>query len=136
MTTLVTGGSGKTAGELAKILHQNGKPFLVASSKGTSSNPSYKAVEFNWFNPVTFENPFKAVSDLENLYLVAPPVLDAFPIAKPFIDLAVQKGVKKIILLSASNAEKGDPFLGEIHSYLDSLDIFYAVLRPTWFTRK
>jgi festuclavine dehydrogenase len=136
MATLVTGGSGKTAGELARILYQNGKPFVVASRKGTSSNPSYKAVKFDWFDPSTFENPFKEVSNIENMYLVAPPVLESFPVAKPFINLAVQKGVKKIVYLSASDIEKSDSFLGATHSYLDSLDIFYVALRPTWFIRK
>ncbi|KAK0189537.1 hypothetical protein F5146DRAFT_1122100 [Armillaria mellea] len=40
-----------------------------------------------------------------------------FPPMKPFIDLAVQKGVKRFVLLSASALEPGQPAMGKVHEY-------------------
>jgi hypothetical protein len=55
---------------------------------------------------------------------------------KPFIDLAISKGVKRFVLLTASQAEIGSPVLmGKVHEYLLNIKVDYTVLRPTWFIR-
>jgi len=57
-----------------------------------------------------------------------------FSLMKDFIDFAIQKGVKRMVLLSASTFEAGGMAMGEVHAYLKGLDgIEWAVLRPTWF---
>lgn len=63
--------------------------------------------------------------------------MDCFPPMKTFIDLAMQKGVKRFVLLSASLLDVGDgPMMGKVSKYVTSLNVEYAILRPTWFMGK
>ncbi|KAJ3498279.1 hypothetical protein NLJ89_g10237 [Agrocybe chaxingu] len=117
MTILVTGGTGKTGFKLAKLLHAANQSVLITSRKGVAPEP-FKAVTFDWNDASTFENPFKATRTS----------------TRPFIDLAISKGVKRFVLLSASQLQKGGVFIGKIHEYIASLGVEYTVLRPTWFT--
>lgn len=73
---------------------------------------------------------------VDRVYLIAPSgVADQVKTAKEFIDLAVDRGVKRLVYLSGSTAKKGDPIpFGQIYEYLDNKGVEYFVLRPTWFT--
>jgi uncharacterized protein YbjT (DUF2867 family) len=65
-----------------------------------------------------------------------PPVTGHFSTVKLFIDLAISEGVKRFVLLTASQAEIGSPvlpLLWKVHEYLLNIKVDYAVLRPTWF---
>ncbi len=56
---------------------------------------------------------------------------------KQFIDLAIQKGVKRFVLLSASVADLGDgPSMAKVSKYITERGVEYAILKPTWFMRK
>ena len=135
MTILITGGTGKTGLPLARIAHAANWPVLLASRSGNAPEP-FRGVKFDWFDPTTFENPFVADPNVDRIYLVAPVTTDPLPHVKPFIDLAISKGVKRFVLLTASQIEAGGIFTGKIHQYLIDLGVEYAVLRPTWFTRE
>ncbi|KAF8157094.1 hypothetical protein B0H34DRAFT_712106, partial [Crassisporium funariophilum] len=134
MTFFITGGTGKTGLTLARLLEEANHPVLIASRKGAAPAP-FKAVTFDWFNPATFENPFKADANIDRVYLIGPPVGDALTHVKPFIDHAVSKGVKRFVLLSATIFEPGPGSFGTgfIHQYLLDIGVDYVVLRPTWF---
>ncbi|KDR83086.1 hypothetical protein GALMADRAFT_58248 [Galerina marginata CBS 339.88] len=132
MTTLITGGTGKTGGKLAQLLHDVKHNVLIATRSGVAPAP-FKAVKFDWFDQTTFENPFKIDSNIDKLYLVAPAVIDVLPVVKPFIDLALSKGVKRVVFCAASAVEKGGPGQGKIFEYLVDVGVDYVVLRPTWF---
>ncbi|KAK0436739.1 hypothetical protein EV421DRAFT_2086463 [Armillaria borealis] len=133
MTILLTGGTGKTATRIARLLQDANQPVLLTSRKGVVPEP-FKGVKFDWYDPSTFENAFTADPNIDRIYLVAPAgSLEALPPMKPFINLAVQKGVKRFVLLSASGLEPGYPALGKVHEYLLSLKVDYAVIRPSWF---
>ena len=135
MTILVTGGTGKTGSVLSRLLSEANHSVLIASRSGTAPSP-YKAVKFDWFDDKTFENPFKEDSNIDRVYLIVPAVLDQLNIVRPFIDLAISKGVKRFVLLSGSQLESGSPALaGKVHEYLVNIKVDYAVLRPTWFIR-
>ena len=129
MTILVTGGTGKTGLVLSRLLKEANQSLLIASRSGTAPSP-YKAVKFDWFDDKTFENPFNADSSIDRVYLVLPSVPDRPTKAKQFIDLAISKGVKRFVLLSATQES---PAIAEVHKYLLEIKIDYAVLRPTWF---
>ena len=135
MTVLVTGGTGKTGLILSRLLKEANQSVLICSRSGTASSP-YKAVKFDWFDDNTFENPFKTDSNIDRVYLIVPSVVGQLSTVKPFIDLAISKGVKRFVLLTASQAEIGSPVLmGKVHEYLLNIKVDYTVLRPTWFMR-
>ncbi|KAF4616948.1 hypothetical protein D9613_008545 [Agrocybe pediades] len=136
MTTLITGGTGKTGGSLARLLHAANRPFVVATRTGKASDPAFKAITFDWFNPSTFENAFKddIVPSVDRVYLVPPGgVLDMLKYVGPFVDFAITKGVKRFVLLTSTQTRPGTPALGEIYQYLLDKGVDYTVLKPTWF---
>ena len=135
MTVLVTGGRGQTGLILSRLLKDANQSVLICSRNSTA--PSlYKVVKFDWFDEKTFENPFKTDPNIDRVYLIVPSVIGQLSTVKPFIDLAISKGVKKFVLLTASQAEIGSPVLmGQVHEYLLNIKVDYTVLRPTWFIR-
>ncbi|KAF9559097.1 NAD(P)-binding protein [Agrocybe pediades] len=132
MTTLITGGTGKTGSILARLLHAANRPFLVASRSGQAPEP-FKGVAFNWNDPTTFENPFKADQNIDGVYLIMPRGMDILPLVGPFIDLAISKGVKRFVLLTSTQSFAGAPAHGKVHQYLLDKGVDYAVLKPSWF---
>ncbi|KAK0457596.1 uncharacterized protein EV420DRAFT_1629870 [Desarmillaria tabescens] len=133
MTILLTGGTGKTGSRIARLLQDANQPVLLTSRKGIVPAP-FKGVKFDWYDPSTFEGVFAADPNIDRIYLISPAAsLDVFTPMKPFIDLAVQKGVKRFVLLSASTIEAGYLGMGKVHEYLISLKVDYAVIRPSWF---
>ncbi|KAL0956781.1 hypothetical protein HGRIS_002901 [Hohenbuehelia grisea] len=140
MAILITGGTGKTGSRLSQQLHKAGHSVYVASRAGKAPGPEFKGVKFDWTDASTFEAPFAAAAQanekIDGVYLICPPGRDRTDVLtymKPFIDLAVKKGVKRFVQLSASPINKGSPPHGLIHEYLDQIGVDYCVLRPTWF---
>ncbi|KAJ7512501.1 hypothetical protein B0H11DRAFT_2151929 [Mycena galericulata] len=134
MTILLTGGTGKTATPLAKLLLAANKPLLLATRSGKVPAP-FKGTRFDWLDASTYNLPFDAATEspIDRVYLIAPAgVTDPFAM-KPFIDFAHAKGVKRFVLMSATLLEKGGPLLGQIHEYLSTLNVEFCALRPSWF---
>ncbi|KAK0187517.1 hypothetical protein F5146DRAFT_1059091 [Armillaria mellea] len=131
MTILLTGGTGQTATRIANLLKE---PVLLTSRKGVAPHP-FKGVKFDWYDPSTYENPFTADPTIDRVYLVAPPgTLEVLPPMKAFIDLALEKGVKRFVLLTGTSKLEEYPLMVyKVHEYLVSLNVDYAVLRPSWF---
>ncbi|KAF6764309.1 NmrA family protein [Ephemerocybe angulata] len=104
MTTLITGGASQTGVALAKLLQASGHPVLFASRSGRVPE-GFDSVKFDFTDPSTLEAPFSVSGHkIEYVYLLLP-LLD-LSAAKPFIDLAVTKGTKRFVLLSASGKYK------------------------------
>src|SRR5664279_2911220 len=98
-TILLTGGTGKVASRIARLLSTNGNEVLVASRSGTSPGlPGCNGVKFDWLDASTYGRPFENNS-VSAVFLVAPPIMDCLPPMKAFIDLAVKSGVKRFVLL-------------------------------------
>jgi festuclavine dehydrogenase len=132
---LLTGGTGKISSRIAPILSSNDYSVLLGSRSGTSpsSVPNCKGVKFDWLNSTTYASLFNHAS-ISAIFLVAPPIMDCFPPMKAFLDLAIEKGLKRFVLLSASLLDVGDgPMMGRVSKYIVSLNVEYAILRPTWF---
>ncbi|KAJ7866697.1 hypothetical protein B0H13DRAFT_1897967 [Mycena leptocephala] len=132
MTILLTGGTGRSATPLAQRLQEAGVPVILANRSGKVPAP-FRGVRFDWADETTYCIPFEAASDIDKIYLVAPQTLDVFPPMKMFIDLAVEKGVGRFVLMSAAAFDVGGPIVGKVHEYLHSLHVEYCALRPTWF---
>ncbi|CAA7260338.1 unnamed protein product [Cyclocybe aegerita] len=70
-----------------------------------------------------------------SLIVASPPISgDALEQTKPFFKVAIGRGVKRFVLITATQAEKGDNSqYGKVHEHLANLGVEYTVLRPTWF---
>jgi festuclavine dehydrogenase len=131
---LLTGGTGKVSRRIIPLLSSNGNTILVASRSGKCpSLPNAAGVKFDWFDSTTYASSFSK-SEINAIFLVAPPIIDCFPPMKALMDLAVEKGVQRFVLLSGSVLDVGDgPMMGKVSKHISSLGVEWAILRPTWF---
>ncbi|KAK0457592.1 uncharacterized protein EV420DRAFT_1480652 [Desarmillaria tabescens] len=119
---------------IARLLHHANYPVLLTSRKGGVVPVPFKAVKFDWYDPSTFEGVFATDPSIDRIYLLSPGgSVNVFSPMKPFIDLAVQRGVEWFVLLSGSMLDSGQQASGKVHEYLLSLKVDYAVIRPSWF---
>ncbi|KAJ5690901.1 agroclavine dehydrogenase [Penicillium macrosclerotiorum] len=139
MTILVLGGRGKTSIRLAHLLDSSRIPFIIASRTFSLACP-YKQAHFDWEDENTYGNPFNQalasqLDPVSAVYIVPSYNIDNMSLIINFIDLARTKGVKRMVLMSASVLENGGQYMGQVHAYLESLQGYldWTVLRPTWF---
>ena len=124
---LVTGASGKTGRRVVEQLIGMG----IQPRSALRTADGNDAVRFDWMAP---ETHLEALKDMGAIYLVAPPgVVDPLPVMLPFLQQALQCGVMRFVLLSASSLEAGGAMMGEVHAWLRSNVPSWIVLRPTWF---
>ncbi|WP_404339708.1 NAD(P)H-binding protein [Pseudoalteromonas mariniglutinosa] len=124
---LVTGGRGKTGSRLIKILSDKGISHNVAARVPEEENE----IAFDWLNP---EMAIKAFEGVTSAYIVAPTnTSEHGKIVIPILERAIDLGLRRIVLLSASAIEAGGPMMGQIHSWLINNAPEWTVLRPTWF---
>ncbi|RFU24313.1 hypothetical protein B7463_g12021, partial [Scytalidium lignicola] len=107
---LLLGGTGKIARRLSPLLTARGVFVLLASrTPKKQSHSGCRGVRFDWLNPDTYQCPFDIPSiTISTIFLIPPLVPDAFPLIKVFIDIAIDKKVKRIVLLSGSVLHVGD----------------------------
>jgi ergot alkaloid biosynthesis protein len=124
---LVTGGSGKTGSRIVSRLRQGGLEPRVAVRSPRAAG----TVRFDWLDAATFD---QALEGVRAVYLLAPPdATDSLEAMRPFLEKALDEGVEKFVLLSASILEEGGPMMGAVHAFLKSHAPQWTVLRPTWF---
>ncbi len=124
---LVTGGKGKTGRLISELLTQNG----IAHRIGTRTPESGSEIAFDWMRPDLAEAAF---SGIRSLYIVAPTnTSDHGSVVPPLLEIALEKGVQRFVLLSASSLASGAPMMGKIHAWLEANTPEWTVLRPTWF---
>ncbi|MFE6158679.1 NmrA family NAD(P)-binding protein [Streptomyces sp. NPDC056486] len=125
---LITGGTGTTGRRVATALADRGTSVRVGSR---TPAPGTRQVPFDWADPTT-HGP--ALTGTDGVYLV-PPIGDAEParLMVPFLERALDAGVRRFVLLSSSAIAEGGPGAGEVHAALRQLAPEWAVLRPSWF---
>jgi ergot alkaloid biosynthesis protein len=125
---LVTGGTGKTGRRLVSQLRKNGIPCRVAS-RGVAA--AERACPFDWTQPGSWD---RALEDVSSTYLVAPAIDgDPAPVMINFVKRALERGVSRFVLLSASLLPAGGPAMGQVHLWLQENAPEWTVLRPSWF---
>ena len=126
-SVLVTGGTGKTGRRVAELLRGRGVPARVA----TRSPDTAGQVRFDWADAGSFPD---ALAGVRAVYMVAPTgAADPLDAMRPFIDQAIDAGVARLVLLSASMLEEGGPLMGAVHAYLKAEAPGWTALRPSWF---
>lgn len=127
---LLTGGTGKTGSRLAQQLVESGHALRIASRSGAGREGA-QGVRFDWLDVSEHDAVLRGV---QAVYLVAPAgSADPHSVMAPFIERALERGVRRFVLLSASSIEEGGAAMGATHHLLRQIAPEWAVLRPTWF---
>jgi uncharacterized protein YbjT (DUF2867 family) len=117
-TTLVTGASGQIGSALVDLLSAQGQTVRRATSR-KPSKPGEVQV-----NLATGEGLAAALAGVDQLFLMAPPAIDA----------AKAAGVRKVLLLSAMGANADDSIpLRRAELHLERSGLAWNVIRPNWF---
>ena len=124
---LVTGGTGKTGRRIAAQLRARGLRPRIATRTPAQDDQA----RLDWNEPETFG---PALAGVEAVYLLAPTDrFDTLDAMRPLIDRALDTGIERFVLLSASVLEAGGPMMGAVHAYLAEHASQWVVLRPSWF---
>jgi len=122
-TTLVLGGTGKTGRRVAERLQGRGIRTRIASR---SIQPG-----FNWDAPDTWE---AVLDDIDTAYITYAPDL-AIPGAtdaiRQFVALAVEKGVRRLVLLSG----RGEDEAQACERIIQDSGVEWTVVRASWFNQ-
>ncbi|RKS08834.1 uncharacterized protein YbjT (DUF2867 family) [Nocardiopsis sp. Huas11] len=117
---LVLGSTGTTGRRVAELLGSQGHPVRAAARRGR--------VPFDWSDPSTWEG---ALDGAGAVYLMAP---DGVPVDPAFVALAVDQGVRRLVLLSSLAIEEmGDERLLAAEATVRGSGADWTVLRCDWF---
>ncbi|MEM7611551.1 MAG: NAD(P)H-binding protein [Pseudomonadota bacterium] len=120
-STLVLGGSGKTGRRVVQRLKSRGIPVRAGSR---SSNPS-----FDWNKPQGWDAVLDGVTSVYLSYspdLAIPGATDAI---QQFVDMAVEHGVSRLVLLSGRGEEEAQA----CERIVQATDIEWTIVRSSWF---
>ncbi|MFC4012283.1 SDR family oxidoreductase [Nonomuraea purpurea] len=117
---LVLGATGSTGRRVTELLRADGHPVVAASRSGET--------RFDWSDAGTWR---PAVAGASALYLMAP---DGTAVDPAFVSVAVEQGVRRIVLLSSSGIETmGDGRLPAAERAVRDSGATWTILRPSWF---
>jgi uncharacterized protein YbjT (DUF2867 family) len=119
--TLVLGATGKTGRRVAGGLGARHQPVRLGSRSGTPP--------FDWEKPATWP---RALRDVEAVYvsyypdLATPGATDAI---RSFTELAVRRGVRRLVLLSG----RGEPEGQRCERLVQESGVDWTIVRASWF---
>ena len=123
---LVIGGKGTTGQRVVQHLDGIGAEVAISTRKPSDAQDRY----FDWGDPASIA----AFDGCSAAYLVAPTDrIDHLDVMRPLLEGAVERGVRRFVLLSSSLLERGGPMMGGVHGWLADNAPEWAVLRPSWF---
>ncbi|GIF75475.1 NAD(P)H-binding protein [Asanoa siamensis] len=119
---LVLGATGTTGRRVAARLRAGGADVRAASRNGD--------VRFDWSDADTWE---PALAGVERMYLMAP---HGTPVDEGFVRLAVEQGVRRLVLLSSRGIEEmGEQRLLGAERAVRESGAAWTILRPDWFNQ-
>ncbi len=129
MKILVTTPTGKVGSEVVRGLAAKHISRRLALRDPSKAPAGEEAVAFDYSKPESWE---AALEGIDRIYLAS--VGDQGPEAeKAFIDLAVTKGVQRIIKLGAAGIEETDVPLRQVERHIEAKGIEWTFVHPTWF---
>lgn len=121
--TLILGGTGKTGRRLADRLAAQGLPVRIGSRSGTPP--------FDWENNTTWEPALDGVGAVYISYYPDLAVPGAAEAVGAFANLAVERGVRRLVLLSG----RGETEAQRAEEMLKSSGADWTILRCAWFAQ-
>jgi uncharacterized protein YbjT (DUF2867 family) len=119
---LVLGATGTIGRRLTRQLRAGGAEVRAASREGE--------VRFDWTDPETWE---RAVNGVARMWLMAP---HEQPVDPGFVRLAVDRGVRRVVLLSSGGIEvMGDERLIAAERSVRECGADWTIVRPDWFNQ-
>jgi len=119
--TLVLGGSGKTGRRIAQRLQARGVASRIASR--SAEQP------FDWNQPEGWSALLKGVSAAYISYAPDLAIPGAAEAIRSFVDLAVSRGVRRLVLLSG----RGEPEAQACERIVQQSGVEWSVVRASWF---
>ncbi len=119
--TLILGGTGKTGRRVANRLAALGKPVRIGSRSGEPP--------FDWDNPATWQPALRNVAAVYVTYqpdIAFPGAVDA---VRAFVNVAVESGVKRLVLLSGRGEEAAQ--LAE--EVIQASGVEWTIVRASFF---
>jgi uncharacterized protein YbjT (DUF2867 family) len=120
-TTLVLGGTGKTGRRVVQRLTVRGLPTRVGSRSGEPP--------FDWEDQATWAPALRGVGSVYVSYYPDLAVPGAVATVGSFAELAVEKGVRRLVLL----AGRGEPEAELAEQAVHDSGADWTILRSTWF---
>lgn len=122
-TTLVLGGTGKTGRRVVDRLGTRGVPVRIGSR---SADPP-----FDWEDKATWAPLLRGIDSVYLTYypdLAVPGAVDA---VRSFVELAVESGVRRIVLLSGRGEEEAQ----HAERVVRASGVEWTILRCSWFNQ-
>src|SRR5918997_515541 len=120
-TTLVLGGTGKTGRRVVERLETRGVPTRIGSRSGEPP--------FDWEDEATWEPALRGVGSAYVSYYPDLAVPGSVEAVRSFAELAVQSGVRRLVLLSG----RGEPENERAERVVRDSGAEWTILRSTWF---
>jgi uncharacterized protein YbjT (DUF2867 family) len=120
-TALVLGGTGKTGRRVAQRLKARGVPTRVGSRSGEPP--------FDWEDEATWAPALQTVGSVYVSYYPDLAVPGAVAAVRSFAELAVESGVRRLVLLSG----RGEPEAERAEAAVRDSGADPTILRSTWF---
>src|SRR5918998_6109504 len=124
-TTLVLGGTGKTGRRVAARLEARGLPVRVGSRSGQPS--------FDWENLDTWAPALEGVESVYVSYYPDIAMPGAPEAVRSFAELAVQSGVRRLVLLSGRGEEEAQRAEVALREVSDEAGVEWTIVRCAWF---
>lgn len=121
--TLVVGGTGKTGSRVVDRLSRRGMAVRAASR---STNPG-----FTWEDPSTWARSLEGVTQAYVTFAPDLAIPGAPEAVSAFTDLAVEHGVKKLVLLSGRGEEEAQ----RAETMIQRPGLDWTVVRASWFAQ-
>ena len=121
--TLVLGGTGKTGRRVAQRLEARGRPVRIGSRSGEPP--------FDWEDRSTWASALQGVGSAYVSYYPDVAVPGAAETVGAFAELAVERGVPRLVLLSG----RGEPQAEQAEEAVRDSGAELTIVRSTWFAQ-
>jgi len=127
VTTLVLGGTGKTGRRVAERLEARGLPVRVGSRSGEPP--------FDWESPDTWAHAIKGANSVYVSYYPDLAIPGAPAAVRSFAELAVQNGVRRLVLLSGRGEEEAQSAETALREVCNEAGVEWTIVRCAWFNQ-